>query len=134
MLIDLKSQTAVFVIFGELAEVGVGGDVGGQALFKLGVVGVDFGSAVVFVEIQFGDFSFLLGDLFHLTFLSLVHFPGSRAGKSGQKSDSEGWDDALFVPAFSIGYEAQFTYSGYFPWSEPLLSALQWLHGHRCPG
>lgn len=51
-----------------------------QALFELGIVGVDLGGAVVFVEIQFGDF----WDLFHKSFLSSVHFPGSRAGKSGQ--------------------------------------------------
>ena len=107
MLINLEAQTAVFVIFGELAEVGIGGGVGGQAFFELGVVGIDFGGAVVFVEIQFGDFSFLLGDLFHKTFLSSVRFPGSRAGKSGLKSDSKAWDDALFVPGFSIGYKAE---------------------------
>ena len=79
---------------GCFAEVGIGGGVGGQALFELGVIGVDFGSAVVFVEIQFGDFPFLLGDLFHLTFLSSVHFLGSRAGKSGLKFDSEAVNDA----------------------------------------
>ena len=41
----------------------------GQALFEFGVGGVDLGGAVIFVEIQFGDLAFLLGDLFHLTFL-----------------------------------------------------------------
>lgn len=33
-------------------------------------------------------------------------FPGSGAGKSGLKFDSEGWDGALFVPAFPIGHKA----------------------------
>ena len=77
---------------------------------------------MIIYGIQLGDFSFLLGDLFHKTFLSWVQFPGSRAGISGLKSDSEGWDDALFVPAFSIGYKAEFTHSGYFPWSGQLPS------------
>lgn len=66
-----------------MAEIRISGGIGGQALFELSVVGVDFSSAVAFIEIQFGYLSFLLGDLFHLTFLLLVHFPGSRAGKSG---------------------------------------------------
>ena len=98
-----------------MAYVGIGGGVGGKALFELGVVGVDFSGAVVFVEIQFGYLSFLLGDLFHKTSLSLVQFPGSRAGKSGLILDSEGWDDALFVPAFSIGYKAEFYILRIFP-------------------
>lgn len=38
-------------------------------LFELGIIGVDFGGAVVFVEIQFGDLSLLPGNLFHLIFL-----------------------------------------------------------------
>ena len=45
--------------------------------------------------------------------------------KAGLKS-GEGWDDALFVPAFSIGYKAEFTDSGYSPWSERLPSVLKW--------
>lgn len=94
MLVDLEAQTAVTVIFGELAEVGIGGGVSGQAFFELGIIGIDFSGAVVFVEIQFGYLSFLLGDLFHKTSLSLVQFPGSRAGKSGLKSDSEAVNDA----------------------------------------
>ena len=61
------------------------------------------------------NFSFLLGDLLHLSFLSLVHFSDSRAGKSGLKFDSEGWDDTLFVPAFSIGYKAEFYILRIFP-------------------
>ena len=65
MLINLKPQAALFIVLDELAKVGIGGGVGGQALFELGVVGVDFGGAVIFVEIQFGDFSFLLGYLLH---------------------------------------------------------------------
>ena len=105
VLIDLKPQAAVFVVLDQLAEVGIGGGIGGQALFELGVVGIDFGSAVVFVEIQFGDFSLLFGDLFHLTFLSSVHFLGSRAGKSGLKFDSEAVSDVLVVHGFSIGYK-----------------------------
>lgn len=126
MLVDLEAQTAVTVIFGELAEVGIGGGVSGQALFEFGVVGVDFSSAVVFVEVEFGDFSLLLGDLFHKTFLSSVHFPGSRGGKSGLKSDSEAWNDVLVVPGFSVGYKVEFTGSGYFPWSGRLLSVPRW--------
>ena len=70
VLIDLKPQAALLVILDQLTEVGIGGGVGGQAFFKLGIIGVDFGSAVVFVEIQFGDFSFLFGYLFHKTSLS----------------------------------------------------------------
>ena len=101
----------------------MGGGIGGQALFELGVVGVDFSGAVVFVEIQFGYLSFLLGDLFHKTFLSLVQFPGSRAGKSGLIFDSEAVNDALVVHGFSIGCKAEFTGSEYFPWSGRLLSA-----------
>ena len=54
MLIDLESQAAVFVSFSHAAETRVGGGVGSQALFELGVVGVNLGSAVVLVEIQFG--------------------------------------------------------------------------------
>ncbi len=126
MLIDLKPQATLFVVLDQLTEVGICGCVGGQALFELGVVGVDFGGAVVFVEIQFGDLAFLLGDLFHKTSLSWVQFPGSRAGKSGLKSDSEAVNDALVVHGFSIGYKAEFTGSGYFPWSELLLSAPRW--------
>ena len=95
-------------------------------LFEPGVIGVDFGGAVVFIEIQFGDFSFLLGDLFHKTSLSLIHFHGSRAGKSGLKFDSEAVNDVLVVHGFSMGYKAEFTGSGYFPWSEPLLSVPRW--------
>ena len=64
MLIDLEPQAAVSVIFGQLAERGVCGGVGGQTLFKRGIVGVDFSGAVVFVEAQFGDFVFLLRDFF----------------------------------------------------------------------
>ena len=74
MLIDLKPQTALLVILNQLAEVGIGGGVGGQALFEFGIVGVDFGSAVILVEIQFCDLSFLLEDLFQKTSLSWVHF------------------------------------------------------------
>ena len=94
MFINLKPHATLFIVINELAKVRIGGGVGSQALFELGVVGVDFDSAVVFVEIQFGDFSFLLGDLFHKTSLSWVQFPGSRAGKSGLKSDSEAVNDA----------------------------------------
>ena len=126
MLVDLEAQSTVFIVLDQLTKVGIGGGVGGQALFEFGIVGIDLGSAVVFVEIQFGYLSFLLGDLFHKTFLSSVHFPGSRAGKSGLKFDSEGWDDALFVPAFSVGYKAEFTYSAHSPWFGRLLSELRW--------
>ena len=106
-----------------MAEIGIGGGVGGQALFELGIVGVDFSGTVVFVEIRFGDLELLLWDLFHLTFFSLMHFPGSRAGKSGLKSDSEAVNDVLDVHGFSVGYKAEFTYSGYFPWSELIHAA-----------
>lgn len=51
MLINLKPQADVSVTFGELAEVGIGGGVGGQTPFELGVVGVDLSGATVFVEI-----------------------------------------------------------------------------------
>lgn len=45
-----------------------------------------------------------------------------------EKSDanSEAVNDVLVVHGFSIGYKAEFTYSGYFPWSELLLSAQRW--------
>ena len=108
MLIDLEAQAAVFIVLDQLTKVGIGGSIGGQALFELGIVSVDFSGAVVFVEIQFGDFSFLLGDLFHLTFLSWVHFPGSRVGKLGLKFDSEAVNDVLVVHGFSIGCKAEF--------------------------
>lgn len=45
-------------------QVRIGGGLGGQALFEFGVVGVDFGSAIVLIEIQFCDFVFLLRYLF----------------------------------------------------------------------
>ena len=106
MLINLEPQSALFVVLDQLAEVRIGGGVGGRVLFELDVVGVDFSGTIVFVEIQFGDFSFLLGDLFHITSLSLAYFPGSRAGKSGLKSDSEAVNDVLVVHGFSIGYKA----------------------------
>ena len=53
-------------------------------------------------------------------------FPGSRAGKSGLKFDSEAWNDVLVVPGFSVGYKAEFTGSGYFPKSELLLFEPKW--------
>ena len=115
MLVDLEAQSTVFIVLDQLTKVGIGGGVGGQALFEFGIVGIDLGSAVVFVEIQFGYLSFLLGDLFHKTSLSLVQFPGSRAGKSGLKFDSEAVNDELVVHGFSVGYKAEFTGSGYFP-------------------
>ena len=106
MLIDLEAQATVSVIFGELAKVRIGGGVGSQALFELGVVGIDLSGTVVFIEIQFGNFSFLLGYLFHKTSLSSVQFPDSRAGKSGLKLDSEAVNDVQVVHGFSIGYKA----------------------------
>ena len=115
MLIDLEPQAAVFVIFDLLTEVGISGGIGNQALFEFGVVGVDLGGAVIFVEIQFRDLAFLLGNLFHLTFLSLVHFPGSRAGKSGLKSDSEAVNDVLVVHGFAIGYTGRINILRIFP-------------------
>jgi len=126
MLVDLESQATVFIILDQLTEVRIGGGVGGQALFELGIVGVDLSGAVVFVEIQLGDFAFLFGDLFHKTCLSLIHFPGSRAGKSGLKFDSEGWDDVVFVPAFSIGYKAEFYIFSTFPmvWAASFCAAV----------
>lgn len=126
MLIDLKPQAAVFIILDQLTEVRIGGGIGSQALFEFGVIGVDLGGAVVLVEIQLGDFSFLLGYLFHKTCLSLVHFPGSGAGKSGLKFDSEGWDDALFVPAFSAGYKPEFHTLSTFPmvWAASFWAAV----------
>ena len=87
----------------------MGGGIGGQALFELGIVGADFGSTVVFVEIQFGDFPLLFRDLFHKTSLSLIQFPHSRDGKSGIKFDSDARDDALVVPGFSVGCKAVFS-------------------------
>ena len=126
MLINLKPQTALLVVLDQLTKVGIGGGVGGQALFEFGIVGIDLSGAIVFIEIQFGDFSLPLWDLFHLTFLSLVHFPGSRAGKSGLIFDSEAVNDVLFVHGFSIGYKAEFRCSAHFPWSEQLLSVPRW--------
>ena len=65
------------------------------------------------VETKMEDF--LLGYLFHKTSLSSVHFPGSRAGKSELKLNSEAWDDALFVPGFSIGCRVEFHILSTFP-------------------
>ena len=48
-------------------------------------------------------------------------FPGSRAGESGLKSDSEAVNDALVVHGFSVGYKAEFTDSVHFPRSGRLL-------------
>lgn len=93
-LINFKPQAAVFVSFSHMAETRVGGGVGCQTLFEIGVVGIDFGCAIVLVEIQFGYLSFFLGYLFYLIFLSLVHFPGARAGKLGLKFNSEAVNDA----------------------------------------
>ena len=70
---------------------------------------------MIIYGIQLGDFSFLLGDLFHKTFLSWVQFPGSRGGKSGLKSDSEAVNDVLVVHGFSIGYKAEFYILRIFP-------------------
>ena len=49
------------------------------------------------------------------TSLSLTHIPDSRTGKSGLKSDSEAWDDALFVPGFFGGCKAEFYILSTFP-------------------
>ena len=65
MLINLKAQTALLVVLNQLAVVGIGGYVGGQALFQLYVISVNFGNAVIFVEILFCNFSLLLWNLFH---------------------------------------------------------------------
>ena len=81
---------------------------------------------IITIEIQFGDFSFFLGDIFHKTSLSFVRFPSSGAGKSGLKFDSEAWNDVLVIPGFSIGYKAVVTGSGYFPWSGRLPSVPRW--------
>ena len=35
MIVDLEPQAAVFVIFGKLAEVGIGGGIGSQAFLSL---------------------------------------------------------------------------------------------------
>ena len=43
-----------------------------------------------------------------------------------QKSNSEAVNDALVVHGLSIGCKAEFTYSGYFPWSGPLPSVPRW--------
>lgn len=64
MLINLKSQTTVFIILDQLAEVGKGGGLGGQALFEFGVIGVDFGGAVVFACYSSVTFRFFLGIFF----------------------------------------------------------------------
>ena len=82
--------------------------------------------AVVFVEIQFGYHSFLLGDLFHKISLSFVRFSGSGAGKSGLKFESEAVNDVSVIHGFSVSCKAEFTGSGYFSWSERLPSALKW--------
>ena len=47
MFVNLQPQASVFVIFGQLAEVGIGSGVGSQALFAFGIAGVDFGSDTV---------------------------------------------------------------------------------------
>ena len=94
MFINLKPHATLFIVINELAKVRIGGGVGSQTLFELGVVGIDLGGAVVLVEIQFGYLSFFLGYLFYLIFLSLVHFPGARAGKLGLKFNSEAVNDA----------------------------------------
>ena len=56
MLINLKPQTALLVVLDQLTQVGIGGGVGGQALFEFGIVGIDLSGAIVFIEIQFGDY------------------------------------------------------------------------------
>ena len=63
---------------------------------------------------MFGDFKFLL-EFFHRISHSLIHVPGSIAGKSGLKSNSEAWDDALIVHGFSIVYKADFHILRTFP-------------------
>ena len=65
MFINLKPHATLFIDINELAKVRIGCGVGSQTLFELGVVGIDLGGAVVLVEIQFGYFSFLLGDIFY---------------------------------------------------------------------
>ena len=75
MFIDFKPQTALLVILGHSAEVGIGGGIGSQALFEFGIIGVDLSGAIIFVEIQFGDFSFLLGYLLHQNLLIIDSFP-----------------------------------------------------------
>ena len=91
MLINLKSQTAVSVIFDHLAETRIGGSVGGQALFAFGVAGMDFRETVIFVEIQLVDFSFLC-----------IIFPGYGVGKSGRKSDRKA--ECCILSTFPICY------------------------------
>lgn len=61
-------------------QVRIGGGLGGQVLFELGIVGVDLSDVIPLVEMQLGDISILLGYLFHKTSLSWSHLPGSRAG------------------------------------------------------
>lgn len=81
MFINLKPQTAVFVILNQLTEIWTGGGIGGQAPFEFCIEGVDFSGADAFVEMRFCKFSFLLGNIFHSSFLSLIQYLGSRAGK-----------------------------------------------------
>ena len=52
MFINLKPHATLFIVINELAKVRIGGGVGSQTLFELGVVGIDLGGAVVLVEIQ----------------------------------------------------------------------------------
>ena len=54
VFINLKPHATLFIVINELARVRIGGGVGSQTLFELGVVGIDLGGAVVLVEIQFG--------------------------------------------------------------------------------
>ena len=84
--------------------------------------GMDTG---VFGLLTGGGFAFL-GIFFINTSLKWIHFPSSRAKESVLKFDSEAVNDVLVVHGFSIGYKAEFTGSGYFPWSARLPSAPRW--------
>ena len=111
VFIDLKPQTILFVVLDQLTEVRIGNGVDGQALFKFGIVGIDFGSAVVFVEILFADFSFLLGDLFiYPSFLWFI-FPalelGNRDWHLTVKPRTIRWSFTAFLSAKNPNLQTQ---------------------------
>ncbi len=72
----MQKGTPASYVMPVFCEIGIGliclkaGDIGGKTLFGYGVISVNFGGAVVFAEIQFGDFfvysweSFLFNHLF----------------------------------------------------------------------
>ena len=55
MLIDFEPQAALFVILGKLAQLRILFGLSQQALFQVSIVGINFGTVIVFVEVELGD-------------------------------------------------------------------------------